>query len=203
MLELPVTIRVPLPEEMEHRPDIDELLFRRSKAAIVEGFKLTDNYTPRIPYSFQAEININNSRLWELLQALIQFLPGEIICQYNMEQDEPVATDYLSLETVIEKLLPHKQELVQDCAMEFCLYAHTAKGLIEIIVTAFKYIRFSGIDKEAFLKCMQQFNLEEVDGIAFVDEFPKITEPLRKFIPSARRSEDVIWSLNRSFGIEV
>jgi hypothetical protein len=74
--------------------------------------------------------------------------------------------------------------------------------LTEIIITPVKYIRFLGSNKEGFLQCMRNFKLTEIPGIAFVDEYPNITEPLQKFISTARRPEDVIWSLNRAFGIE-
>ena len=70
MLELPVTVRIPLPEEMPHRQDIEELLLKRKKAVITEGYKITPNTIRQLSYAFQAEININNSNLWNLTLSL-------------------------------------------------------------------------------------------------------------------------------------
>lgn len=203
MLELPITIRVPLPEEMEHRADIEELLARRKKANIIQGYKLTDAVSPKMPYAFQAEININNSLLWNLVLSLSEQLPEDICCSYYVNEEDAITTDYLAKADVLQKLIPFKEELTKDCALEFSLFAHTPEGLTEIIVTSFKYIRYSGKNKTAFFDCMQQFQLKEIADVAFVDEYPKIIEPLKKFLPQSRRPEDVIWSLNRSFGIEV
>jgi hypothetical protein len=203
MLELPITIRVPLPGEMEHRADIDELLARRKKANILQGYKLTDRVSPKMPYTFQAEININNSILWNLVLSLSELLPEDICCSYGVDGEEVITTAYLSKTEILQKLTPYKEELVKDCALEFSLFAHTPEGLTEIIITSFKYIRYSGKNKTTFFDCMQQFQLKEVTDLAFVDEYPKIIEPLKTFLPQSRRPEDVIWSLNRSFGIEV
>lgn len=202
MLELPVTARVPLPEEMEHRHDIEELLSKRKKAKIVEGYKLTLNSNPKIPYLFQAEININNSTLWDIVIALGKLLPPEICLEYSLHDEETFSTDYLSKEWIFERLQGFKTELVQDCSLAFTLSAHSAAELIEVIVTSSKYIRFSGNDKERLLQVMDAFSLKEIPGLAFIDEYPQIKEPLKKFIASSRRPEDVIWSLNRVFNIE-
>lgn len=203
MLELPITIRVPLPEEMDHRADIEELLARRKKANIVQGYKLTNAVSPKMPYTFQAEININNSLLWNLILSLSELLPEDICCSYGSTDDESISIDYLVKADVLQKLTPYKEELIKDCALEFSLFAHTPEGLTEIIVTSFKYIRYSGKNRIAFLDIMQQYQLKEITNLAFVDEYPKIIEPLKKFLSQSRRPEDVIWSLNRSFGIDV
>ena len=202
MLELPVTVRIPLPEEMPHRQDIEELLLKRKKAVITEGYKITPNTIRQLSYAFQAEININNSNLWNLTLSLLHLLPEEICCEYSLQEDETVTTEYFPKAAVLQKISPYQQELSQDCSLQLNLYAHTLNELTEVIITPAKYIRFSGSNKEAFLQCMHNFNLTEIPGIAFIDEYPKIVEPLRKFIATARRPVDVIWSLNRAFGIE-
>lgn len=202
MLELPVTVRIPLPEEMPHRPDIEELLLKRKKAVIAAGYKISPNTIRQLSFGFQAEININNSSLWNLMLALLHLLPEEICCEYGLHEDETVTTAYFPKAAVLQKISPYQQELTQDCALQLNLYAHTLNELTEIIITPAKYIRFSGSNEDGFLQCMRKFNLTEIPGIAFIDEYPKIVEPLRKFISTARRPEDVIWSLNRAFGIE-
>ena len=202
MLELPVTIRIPLPDEMPHRPDMEELLLKRKKAAITEGYKITTNTIRQLSYAFQAEINVNNSNLWNLMLALLRLLPEQICCEYSLNEEETVTTEYFPPAIILQNISPYRRELTQDCSLQLSLYAHTMNELTEIIITPANYIRFCGSNKEDFLQCMRNFNLTEIPDIAFIDEYPKIVDPLRKFISTARRPEDVIWSLNRAFGIE-
>lgn len=202
MLELPVTIRIPLAEEMPHRDDIETLLARREKAVIEEGYKLTLNNNPKLNWHFHAEININNSRLWKLLMALAEDLPAQLYCEYSHVDDEPLSSDYLTKPELLQQLSPFERELVQDAHLHFSLVSNQTSALSEIAVTPCKYIRFTGSNIDAFRKHMSAFNLKEIPVLSFVDEHPYLTEPLRKFVPTARRSEDVIWSLNRVFGID-
>jgi len=203
MLQLPVTIRVPLPEEMPDRDDLEALLWKRQKARIEPGYKITLNSITQLRYTFQAEINIDNHRLWDLVMALSALLPEEIYCEYGLQQEEVVTTAYMLKTKLLSELSKYKQELTQDGFLLFTLLSNTKTELLEITVTESKYIRFSGSDKQSFIQCMQSFQLPEIDDLAFVDEYPSVTEPLRKFIPTARRPEDVVWSLNRFFGINV
>ncbi|MBX3255212.1 MAG: hypothetical protein KF862_13820 [Chitinophagaceae bacterium] len=202
MLEIPVTARVPEAREMDHRPDIEELLLKRKRALIVEGYKLTPYNNPKIPYRFQAEININNSRLWDLITELATLLPPEIVLEYSLDNEATYATEQVSRTGVLQTLSRFERELTQDCTLAFTLASHTAQGLTEIIITSSKYIRFSGNDTNPFSAIMKNFSLREIPALAFIDEYPQIVEPLKKFIPSSRRPEDVIWSLNRAFNIE-
>lgn len=202
MLELPATIRVPLAEELPHRDDIDILLARREKALIEEGYKLTLNTNAKLNWHFHAEININNSRLWKLFLALVEDLPAQLYCEYSYSDDEPLSSDYFSKVELIQTLSAFEQELVQDTSLQFSLVSNQTSALTEIAVTLCKYIRFTGSDIDSFKKHMKTFNLKEIPELSFVDEHPYLTEPLRKFVPKARRSEDVIWSLNRLFGID-
>lgn len=202
MLELPVTVRLPKPDEVSHRPDIEEIMFKRKKANITQGFVFRKNNGPQLPFAFYAEININNSNLWNLFIALTDTLPTEVSCEYGLYEDEQVTTEYFSKDDVLQKLAMYKEELTADCMLEFGLLALANKQLNEIFVTESKYIRYWGIDKEAFLQCMASFNLIETPDLAFIDEFPKVTEPLKKFIPTVKRTEEVIRSLNRMLQVQ-
>ncbi|HEX5027018.1 MAG TPA: hypothetical protein VFV68_17175 [Agriterribacter sp.] len=203
MLQLPVTIRVPLPGEMPDRDDLEALLWKRQKARIEPGYKITLNSITQLRYTFQAEINIDNPKLWDLVLALSVLLPEEIYCEYGLHQEEVVTTAYMPKTKLLAELSKYKQELTQDGFLQFTLLSNTKTELLEIAVTESKYIRFSGSNKENFIQCMQSFDLPEIADLAFIDEYPSITEPLKKFVPTARRPEDVVWSLNRFFGINV
>jgi hypothetical protein len=203
MLELPVTIRVPLPEEMPHREDIEEILQKRKQARIQEGFTYAPNDTQQLPFTFYAAVNVNNSRLWEVFSALTALFPDEeLSCVYGLHEEEPVSTNYFSKEHVLTTLEKYSTELAQDAALEFGILLHTKQSLTELFVTESKYIKFWGSDKEAFMKLMIDFDIPQVPKLAFVDEYPKITMPLRSFVPSAKHPESVIRGLDSAFEVD-
>lgn len=202
MLAIPPTIRVPQPSDFPHREDIVDLLQKRKAANITQGFITKPNKTPQLPYAFNADININNNRLWALFLALAGDMPEKISCTYGLYKEDPVTTGNLPKQEMLQDLSRFQQELSMDCSIEFGLLYHTKAALVEVFVTESKYIKFLGSNKDRFLQHMQQFQLKETRNIAFVDEYPKVVIPLRDVMPSARRTEDVIWSLNRAFGVE-
>jgi hypothetical protein len=202
MLELPITIRTAKAEEIPHRGDVSELLEKRQTANIVEGYMLKPNRTPQLPFKFYAEININNSRLWDLLVALTAQLPEEVSCSYGLSEEEAVSTVYQDTAAIMQVLSGYKVELTQDCYLEFGMVTNSRERLIEISVAACKYIKFWGVDEVAFKKCMQDFKLREIVRLEFIDEYPKIIKPLTDFIKTARTSAQVIQGLDRAFNIE-
>jgi len=202
MLVLPVTVHIPSAHELPHREDIEELLAKRKRANITQGFITRPNKTLQLPFVFYADININNNRLWQLFTALAGDMPAEVLCFYGLYEDEPVTTNYLPKQDVLKTLSSFEKELTMDCLLEFGLRYHTKEMLTEIFVTESKYIKFCGSDKARLLQHMRDLNLNEVHDLAFIDEYPKTVRPLKHFIPTARRPEDVIWSLNRAFGVE-
>ncbi|BAV09452.1 hypothetical protein [Filimonas lacunae] len=200
---MPVTIRVPLPEEMAHRVDIEELLARRKLAPIEEGFVYTANETQQLPFTFYAAINVNNSRLWEVFTALSQLFPDEeLSCVYGLYEEEPVTTDYFPKQQVMAQLQKYATELAKDAMLEFGLLLHTKAQLVELFVTESKYIKFWGSDKAAFVQLMLDLGIPQKTKLAFIDEYPKITEPLRRFVPNAQLPQTVVYGLDRAFGVD-
>src|SRR3954469_20989597 len=118
MLELPITVRIPTDQELDYRPDLDEILMKRRRANINEGYKLVMNDNPRLPYRFQATINIDNSSLWELFLELAEMLPASVSCVYGLFEDESVTTMPLKKEFILRELSRYEAELTQDCLLE-------------------------------------------------------------------------------------
>ncbi|GGH78302.1 hypothetical protein HNQ91_003898 [Filimonas zeae] len=203
MLELPVTIRVPLPHEMPHREDMEEILQKRKQARIQEGFMYTPNDTQQLPFTFYAAINVNNSRLWEVFAALTALFPDkELSCVYGLHDEEPVTTGYFPRAHVLATLEKYRTELTQDAWLEFGLLFHTKETLIELFITESKYIKFWGSDRAALVKLMLDFGIPQVQNLAFIDEYPKISTPLRNFVPTAKHPESVIRGLDSAFEID-
>lgn len=202
MIELPLTIRAPRPDEMPRRADLAELLEKRKAARIVEGFTMQPNKTSQLPFSFYSAINVNNPRLWDLIEALLNVMPEEICLEYGLLEEEPVKTAYFPKGVVWQNLAPYRTELTQDGFIEFSLVACSSKALTEMKVTPAKYIIYCGSDKEGFLRCMADFQLSLVPDLAFIDEYPRITEPIKSVIPAAKSQEELIGILDGLFNIK-
>lgn len=204
MLELPITVRIPSDEEIDYRPDIDEILFKRRKAKIVEGYSLTLNENRRLPYRFQAMVNIGNSRLWDLFQALAVTLPDKVSCVYGLyeEDQDHVTTPLLKKQFVLNELEKYREELTQECQLEVGLLFQTKDLLLELGISESKYIRYWGAELERFRQLMQSFNLPLVEELEFIDEYPKIVTPLRDIVRTAKAPETVIYYLDQAFHID-
>ncbi len=199
MIELPPTIRAPKPEEMPERQDIEQLLAKRKTARIVEGYRTEENKTPQLPYVFYAAINIDNTRLWDLFITMADAFPQQLNVQYSFYEEELYIGGPFSKTVILNELATLRQELTQDGTLIFGLLSHTRQALVELQVTESKYIKFWGIDKQLFNECMDKFGLKEIRDLEFIDEYPKVVDPLRRFLPSSRPPADVIWKLDRAF----
>lgn len=156
-----------------------------------------------LPYTFLAEININNNKLWDVFTALAGDMPAEVCCMYNLYdgEDEATTTGYFNKAHVLNTLSKFRTELTMDTAIEFGLLHQSKQLLMEIFISESKYIKFWGRDIQSFLQHMQSFGLHQIDDLAFIDEYPKVVMPLQKFIPNAVRPPVVVRSLHQAFGI--
>jgi hypothetical protein len=201
MLELPVTMRVPNKDELPLNDDVLQKLEKRKHANITEGytFKYNDQSEDYLPFSFYAEININNSRLWDLFSALANSMPNRVNCIYNFYGEETIVGEYMEKTDIFQQLEKYKPELTQDCNLEFGLLFHVEYVLEEISVSETKYIRFWGSHEIAFRDIMTEFGLSEIPDLEFADGYPTVIEPLSKFQENVKPSREVIEELNKFF----
>ncbi|MCB9222454.1 MAG: hypothetical protein H6615_11570 [Ignavibacteria bacterium] len=202
-LELPITLRPPEMDEVPMNSSVKERLELRKIAKIVEGFKiLPKNNTPEyeeLVFNFYAEINIDNSRLWNLILELSKQLPDEISLIFNHSDCEPEYGKYSDKGQTLEFLAKYETEIISDTFIDIGMIFHSDSELIEIFLPESKYIKFWGVDQESFIKAMREFDLKEIDGIEFVDEYPKVREPLRLFNEKITDSNELIELLRTNF----
>lgn len=178
---------------MPHRADSQELMERRAHAKIEEGFLIRTNATPLLPFRFEACININNDRLWQLFISLTEFLPDSVSCHYGTE--EAVHTLPMGKMEALAGLYPHKNELTEDAALSFGLVHNHKKSMFELTVTHTKYIRFYGREEKAFVDKMNVFRLPERKRLEFVDEYPY------QVVAGKKDPGKVVKALNKTFGM--
>ena len=133
--------------------------------------------------------------------ALSAAFPESLHAVYGLNEPDTITTGILSKKEVIGKFTEFKTELTQDGNISFGLLQHSSTALVELTVTESKYIKFWGMDKAAFLTCMAGFSIPQRPRLEFIDEYPKVVEPLNKFVPNARKPEEVIKKLNSAFGM--
>jgi len=199
MLEAPPTIRLPRPDELPNNPEVFERLKGRENANIVQGYKLSDNTTHDLPFKFYVEINIDNSRLWDLFKALANQLPDNLSCIYNLYEEEAIFSVYKDKGTILKQLDNYKTELTQDCNLEFGLIYQVDDKLEEVFVSDSKFLKVWGNNEILFRQLMCDFKLNEILDLNFIDEFPKVVEPLTMFNEKAKRTETIIEELNDFF----
>jgi hypothetical protein len=199
MLESPPTIRLPRPDELPNNPEVFECLKEREKANIVEGYKLSYNTTQDLPFKFYVEININNSRLWDLFKALANQLPDTLSCIYNLYGGEAIFSVYKAKNVILKQLDNYKTELTQDCNIEFGLIYQADDKLEEVFVSDSKFLKVWGNNEVSFRQLMNDFALKEFLNLNFIDEFPKVVEPLEMFNEKAKRAETIIEELSTFF----
>lgn len=203
MLELPKTLRTPEIDEVPMNSSVSERLELRKTAKIVEGYKILpkDNNpeNSELAFNFYAEINIDNSKLWDLILELSKQMPNEVSLIFNHSDCEAEYGKYSDKNQTLDFLAKYKTEIVSDTFIDIGMIFHSDSELIEIFVPESKYIKFWGVDQESFLKSMGKFDLKEIDGIEFVDEYPKVREPLRLFDKNTTDSNELIELLRTNF----
>jgi len=202
MIELPQTIRIARIDEIPEDSFALERLQLVESAKIVEGFTLkikdnNDEALSNIPFNFYSEINIDNSKLWNLINSLAELLPNTISLIVCYSEDEPNYYDYIEKTQLLNQIEPYKTELTQDAFLEWGIIYSDKESLTEIFVRDSKYVRFWGMDINGFKTIMRKFNLNQIDDLEFIDEYPKVREPLSLHDNTCIETEDLIERLEK------
>lgn len=197
MIELPKTIRPARLDEVPKNSTALERLQLLDDAKIDEGytFKLKekdDKEHKKIPFDFYSEININNSRLWGLVIALTDLLPDVSALIIGNSESEPNYCDYKPKNELMDKLKKYKTELTEDAFLDWGIIYNDKESLTEIFIPDSKYVKFWGVDIDGFKTIMTKFDLNQLDDMKFIDEYPKVREPLRLFDNSLKETNDLI-----------
>lgn len=192
-LQLAPTIRTPRPDEVPQHQDILDNIQRRQTANIIEGFTLRENTSHEQPFIFYCEINIDNSKLWQLFQAFLLQFPDEVYFIYgHKDTDTPICSPYKDKFEILNILSPYETELTQDGFLKFGIAFHSDDYYEEIFIMPAKYVQYWGTHPEPFEKIMQSFSLTLVDGLNFIDEFPLVTESLQLHNVDTTMTDDLL-----------
>jgi hypothetical protein len=195
-LELPKTLRTPKANEVPMNSSVLERLKKRETANIVEGYTLKlkeENPEHKdLAFEFYAEINIDNSKLWDLFLNLTELLPQEVALLFGHIDAEIIYGNYSDKKQVLSFIKKYEKELVADTFMNFGLIFQTDQTLTEIFIDESKYVKFWGVDKSKFESILQKKGLKRIENLEFVDEYPKVREPLRLFDTTITDTNELI-----------
>ena len=168
MIELPRTLRPPRYDEVPKNSSALERIEELKTANIVEGYKLLENSKKsenqqEIPFKFFAEINIDNSMLWDLIMKLANELPNEAAPIFGHDGAELVYGDYVNKARLLTELDNYKKELTEDSFIQWGIIYNDKNALIEVFVSESKYIKFWGVNCDSFRQVMFDFGLNEIE----------------------------------------
>ena len=182
-LELPITLRVPFPNEVPMDETVLANIKKSETANIVEGYTIKDKAEnpehANLEFEFYSEINIDNSRLWKLFIELTNFLPNEVVLISGHIGDDGINYgNYTDKKEIVNLLKKYEKELTSDTYLKFGLLFHTDEKLVEVYVDDTKSIKFWGSERKTFENVLQNFELTNVKDLEFIDEFPIVRHPL-------------------------
>lgn len=182
-LELPPTIRTLSLDDFSNNTELEAAISKAATANIIEGYTIQTDIASEPLFNFFAEINIDNSRLWDLLESLLSLLPEEISFIFGHIDAEPEFSEYDYKDNILKHIQPYRTELSQDGFLEFGFIFQDEKMLTEIFLKRPKYIQFWGTSLKPFLDIMNKFSISEIEDLNFVDEYPMVTESLSHLSP--------------------
>lgn len=184
-LQLPVTIRSFNEDEVHMDSELLKAIEELKSANIVEGFtfKLKDDNpeNENLGFKFYSEINVDNSKLWELILKLSETLPENVAFLFGQIDEDIQYGNYTSKNEIFSFLSRYKRELTQDTFLSFGFIYHDKNNLTEIFIDECKYIKYWGNDEDLFRNILKEFNLEEKNDLEFIDEYPKVRESLKQY----------------------
>ena len=201
-LQLPKTLRLAQREDLP--ADTPESMFDEiSNNNVIEGYKLhyNDNNPEHseLPFNFFSEINVDNSRLWDLVLLLSEDLPEVVSLIFGHIDHKPTYGKYVNKEYLLDFLSKYIKEFTQDTFIFFGLIYNDNSKFVEVFIDESKYIKYWGTDELAFRANLSKFYLNEIDNLNFVDEYPKVRESLNYLDEEAISSNDLINLLKSEF----
>lgn len=173
-LELPVVIRKPNEFDISNNDSILKACEERDKVILVEGYTYKKNMDQQdINYMFYSEINIDNSRLWDLFLELLNNIDGEAYVVFYLHGDEEEYGAKMPIHNILSILKRLRLEIVNNCNLNIGIVQNSTL-VTEVFIDESKYIKYWGNDYTWFKSIMNKHSIPENQEMNFVDEFPKI-----------------------------
>lgn len=195
-LQLPITIRSFNEDDVHVDSELLKAIEELKSANIVEGFtfKVKDDNpeNENLGFKFYSEINVDNPKLWELILELSETLPENVAFLFGQIDEDIQYGNYTSKNEIFSFLSKFKKELTQDTFLSFGFIYHDENTLTEIFIDECKYIKYWGSDENLFHNILKRFNLQQINDLEFVDEYPKVRESLKQYDENVVETNNLI-----------
>lgn len=177
MYKLPQGIRVPNDDEYPNDYDAEDINSKRLNANIEEGFSL--QLVSDEKFSFYAEINADEDKLWDLFCTMVDELvtePAYLILGFK-DQDSWLS-NFMSKKKLIDVIKEYHFEFTNDGFLALGIASNSEGKLSEVYLTSYKYFNVWGTDVDSFKSIMNRFEIYEDSTLNFIDKFPVVSEAL-------------------------
>lgn len=202
-LKLPKTLRIPKENEVPMNSSVLERLRASTNANIVPGYtiKFKDDNPDNIDlaFKFYAEINVDNPKLWDLIITLSSTIPENCALIFGHSDFEINYGDYQCKTNILDFLKKYKIELTQDTFLNWGLIYHDEENLTEIYIDESKFIKYWGNDEIEFRKIMSDYNLNEIENLEFIDEYPKVRDNINLHFVNIIETNQLIETLKKEY----
>ena len=200
-LVLPDSIRLLRPDEVPLHDDRDKILERVAaghRERFVAGYVLTDTAKPG--YTAYAEVNVHAPAVWHLFRSLVTRLLPEHAALLIGVKDEPLHyRPYRSKVSLLAALEPYGHELARDSFVQFGLIWQRSGKTEEVFVEPAKYFKVWTNRPTVLVQDLAESGLPRADSLAFLDEYPHVSEPV-SHPPEMYRYEELIERVLRADG---
>lgn len=142
-LVLPPTVRHLQFEEAPKGFDFEEYENKCRQLNLIEGYRST--LVADALYTYFAEINIDNDRLFDLFKALVVAIPqNELGLIIGEKDEEPIFLPYEDKYRQLNRLTAYKDQLCKDGFVEFGLMYGDDEYQNEVFIKSFKYVQVWG-----------------------------------------------------------
>lgn len=194
-LILPRGVRLARPEEIPPGSELGDA----TTARLMTGF-VSHAQPPDKPYAALIEANVHAPSMWPVFREVAEtILPPSAAPIVGVKGDEPTFGPYTTREAALDVLAGYHEHLVHDGLMEFGVIFQWQGRTEEVFVPAAKYFRIWTNHPDAVRAVLVRHGLPEVERLAFLDEYPRVSETLLQPDGSAGWVP-VLESLRAAFG---
>jgi hypothetical protein len=177
-LVFPPSVRLMRPEEVPVHDDRHSILADVVKAhatTFTTGYVISE--TGRAEFPAYAEVNVHAPGLWALVCHLSEaLLPERAALMIGMKDDRLRHCPYRWKTALLQVLAPFGEPLSRDGFVQFGLIWQRSGVTDEIFVEPAKYLKVWTTRRAELERVLQAHRLPRVETLAFVDEYPRVTE---------------------------
>lgn len=161
----------------DDRDQILEKVAAGHRARLVAGYVLND--TGRAGYTAYAEVNVHAPAVWHLFRDLVTgLLPEHAALLIGVKDEELHHRPYRYKVALLTALEPYGEALAGDGLLQFGLIWQRGDTTEEVFVEPAKYIKIWTNQPDVLKQILTEHGLNRAERLTFLDEFPRVTEPV-------------------------